>query len=162
MRIRRKYQIFRGTEILLWSVCISFITFCLLRVFTLWDNVPAIAAGVTGSISAFAGIRWQNLFGITDKDLATYLNRNYPILRESADLLLMKQEELTRLQELQRLRTISQFHEIYPSIKLPHRMGRAVVVFVFSVAAGIASTSFFRKSSKNRRRGKFVCKKEFH
>ncbi len=143
-RIRRKYQIFRVTEILLWSACISCLSFYLARLFTPGNIVPAISACLTGCATAFAGFRWLNLLGITDDDLARYLNRNYPSLRESADLLLRKQEELTPLQKLQRAKTILRFHEIYPSIKLPHRIGQALVVAVFSLVAGIASTSFLK------------------
>lgn len=100
-----------------------------------------------GCTSAFAGFRWLNLLGITDDDLARYLNRNYPNLQESADLLLRRQEGLTPLQELQRAKTISRFHEIYPTIRLPHRVGQALVVAVFSLVAGIASTSFLTRPS---------------
>ena len=75
-----------------------------------------------------------------------YLNRNYPALQESADLLIKNDEELSRLQLLQKDRTAQQFEAIYPTIKLPHQMGRAIGIFGLSVVLSSVLTAFSNPS----------------
>jgi hypothetical protein len=140
--MKRKYRLIRGTEILLWSVGIGVLSFYLLKILPIGIAVAATIAFVITSALAFLSILKTNIFGVREKDLAMYLNRHYPALQESADLLLKKDEELTRLQLLQKVRTSQQFDKIYPTIKLPHRIGRAIVVFALSVISSAALTAF--------------------
>ena len=98
------------------------------------------------SIAIFLGSHHVRLFSITEKDVAMYLNRNYPALRESVDLLIIDDEELSRLQLLQKNRTVQQFEAIYPTIKLPHQMGRAIIIFGFSVLLSVVLTAFLKTS----------------
>ena len=145
-RMKRKYQWTRGTEVLLWSVGIGLLTFYLCRVTPINEAAGTSIAMTFMSIAIFLGSHRVRLFSITEKDVAMYLNRNYPALRESADLLIKDDEELSRLQLLQKNRTVQQFEAIYPTIKLPHQMGRAIIIFGLSVVLSAVLTAFLKPS----------------
>ena len=146
-KMKRKYQRLRGAEILLWSVGIGVLSFYLCRVIAINSALAAGIALALVSIAVFVGSRKVHLFGISEIDLAMYLNRYYPVLQESADLLLKKDEELSRLQLLQKERTANRFEAIYPTIKLPHKIGRAIGMFGLSVLLSVVLTAFSNQSS---------------
>ena len=145
-RMKRKYQWTRGTEILLWSVGIGVFTFYLCRAISIGAAAGAGIALTLLSIAIFVGTRRVHLFSVKEKDLAMYLNRHYSALQESADLLIKNDEELSRLQLLQKDRTARQFEAIYPTIKLPHQMGRAILMFGLSVVLSAVLTAFLNPS----------------
>ena len=147
-RMKRKYQWTRGTEILLWSVGIGVFTFYLCRAVSISAAAGTGIALTLLSIVIFVGSRRVHLFSISEKDLAMYLNRHYPALQESADLLIKNDEELSRLQLLQKERTARQFEAIYPTIKLPQQMGRAILVFGLSVVFSALLTAFLKPSDR--------------
>ena len=142
-QIKRKYQWIRGTEIFLWSMAIAVLAFFLLALFSIPSFIPILAATVFFVTTAFIGSGYVKLFNTREKDLALYLNKHYPTLQESADLLLVNDQNLTALQQLQKRRVMQQFEKIYPGIKLPHHLGRATIIFVISIAlsAGLAAFS---------------------
>ncbi|MBS1682265.1 MAG: hypothetical protein JST48_11180 [Bacteroidetes bacterium] len=73
--------------------------------------------------------------------LAYFLNRTYPQLKDSADLLLAE-NELTRLQQLQLEKVSEQFSLLYPSVKLPHHIFRSFGLFVFCLLVYFISSTF--------------------
>src|SRR6186713_1701943 len=87
-RMKRKYQWIRGTEILLWAVAIAVFTFYCCRAISIAPGVGTGIALTLMSIAVFVGSGRVHLFSISENDLAIYLNRHYPTLKESADLLL--------------------------------------------------------------------------
>src|SRR5688572_2073996 len=145
-RMKQRYRWTRGTEILLWSVGIGVFTFYLCQAISISAPVGTGIALTLLSIIVFAGSRRVHLFSINEKDLAMYLNRHYPVLEESADLLIKNDEELSRLQLLQKARTARQFEAIYPTIKLPHQIGRAILIFSLSVILSAVLTAFLNPS----------------
>ncbi len=144
-RMKRKYQWIRGTEILLWSVAIALFTFYCCRAISIAPTVGTGIALTLMSIAIFVGSGRVHLFSISEKDLAMYLNRHYPALQESADLLIKNDEELPGLQLLQKEKTAQQFDAIYPTIKLPHHMGRAIGIFGLSVVLSAVLSAFSNK-----------------
>jgi hypothetical protein len=145
-RMKRKYQWIRGTEILLWAVAIALAAFYGCRAISLAPTVGTGIALIFLSIAIFVGSGSVRLFSISEKDLAMYLNRHYPALKESADLLIKSDEELPGLQLLQKRMTAQQFDAIYPTIKLPHHVGRAIGIFGLSIVLSAVLSAFSNKS----------------
>src|SRR5688572_12496560 len=115
-RMKRKYQWLRGTEVLLWSVAIGLLTFYLCKLLAFEPILAKGIALILISISVFIGSSLVRLFSISEKDLAMYLNRRYPNLQESVDLLVTKDEDLSGLELLQKERTAQRFETIYPTV----------------------------------------------
>lgn len=147
-QIKQKYRWLRGTEILLWSVSIGLISFYLLKIYSTSSLVPASIACVLASITAIVFARCIGFFSTKVNDIAQYLNQRYPSLQESVDLLLKNDDELTSLQQIQKRRAEKQFDAIYPTIKLPHHIGRAAGVFAFSIILSAVTTSFSIKRTE--------------
>lgn len=147
-QIKQKYRWLRGTEILLWSVAIGLISFYLLKIYSTTSLIPTSIACVLASITAIVLSRRIGIFSIKVKDIAQYLNQCYPTLQESLDLLLKNDDELTSLQQIQKRRAEKQFETIYPTIKLPHHIGRAAGVFAFSIIVSAVITSFSIKRTE--------------
>lgn len=144
--IRRKYQVVRGVEVMLWTMAIIILAFFSTKLVTNGNIISGFIAGGLGSIGAYFLSQRLHLFSLTENQLAFYLNRKYPRLQESADLLLKKGDELSTLQQLQRNETMLRLQEIYPTIKLPHQAGRALIALGLSVVASILLTSFLKPS----------------
>jgi hypothetical protein len=83
-----------------------------------------------------------HLFKTNAYRITVYLDQHFPILQNSSDLLLKENEELTGLQQLQKIRTTQAFEALYPSIRLPHRLVQACGILVVSILASFTLTSF--------------------
>lgn len=140
--VKQKYQWLRGTEVLLWSLAMSLLFFYVLRVFVPPGIISFTLAIMIGCLTALIGIRRLKIFRIQEKELSFYLNRNYPTLKDSADLLLSDDADLSPLQQIQKRNTNQRLGEIYPAIKTPHYIGRATAVLVCSVIVSVALTTF--------------------
>ena len=144
-RMKRKYQWIRAAEILLWAVAIALFTFYCCRAISITPTVGTAIALALMAITIFVGSGRVHLFSISEKDLAMYLNRHYPTLQESADLLIKNDEDLPGLQLLQKGIVTRQFEAIYPTIKLPHHIGRAIGIFGLSVGLSAVLSAFSNK-----------------
>lgn len=153
-KIKRKYLFVRGSEVMLWSLAAALLAFFIMT--TLSDFLlPGLVAAGLGLIVAYSASRRMRLFGLDEKRIALYLNRRYPRLQESADLLLKREEDLSLLQMLQRNQALQTMEEIYPTIKVPHHVGRASIALVISIAAGMLLTSFLKPLDGPKSMGEF-------
>ena len=141
-KIKRRYQFVRGGEIMLWSIAIALLVFFFASYISGNNLIAGLIAVTIGSLVGSTFCQRIHLLKLNEKQLAFYLNRTYPELQESADLLLIKEEELSLLQQLQRNVTIQCLEEIYPTIKLPHKIGRASTALAVSIVVCILLTSF--------------------
>jgi hypothetical protein len=87
-------------------------------------------------VTAVAGVVRVGIFDTNEQKIAVYLNRTYPNLEESADLLMQTHGTLSQLQLLQRKRIEEQIQQILPSIKLPHHLGKAFLAL--AISAGVS------------------------
>jgi hypothetical protein len=139
-RLRSRYLLIRGSEILLWSLAAGAFVFAILRIFFFSDLnvlIPLVATALTMIASIFA----LGLNRVKIDRIARYLNQKYPELEESADLLTKDPESLTSLQSLQRTKTARQLEQIYPNIRLPHNIGKAAFALSVAVLSVILLTS---------------------
>ncbi len=71
-----------------------------------------------------------------------YLNESYPQLKESADLLISDDDQLTTLQQLQKEKTFQGFNTLYPDIKLPNHIKQSFGILVVCAAAYFVLSAF--------------------
>ncbi len=141
-KIKRRYQFMRTAEIMLWAIATALIVFFFSRYILRTDLIAGLMAVIIGSIVGYVLCQRIHLLALNETQLAFYLNRRYPKLQDSADLLLKKQEDLSLLQQLQTPVTLQSLEEIYPTIKLPHEIGRALIALAVSIVVCILLTSF--------------------
>ena len=142
----RRYLALRTTEITLLGLSAGLITFTLVQFFTNHSWVPwTLAALVTISCVIIRCIQLR-LFDVDEDSVIRYVNRTYPQLQQSGDLLLEDNSRLTMLQQLQKLKSIEQFEQVYPVLKLPHNLKQAVIVIAVSIPLFIAGSLIYSYS----------------
>ncbi|NJM24261.1 MAG: hypothetical protein HC859_00690 [Bacteroidia bacterium] len=94
---------------------------------------------VFSSLSAVIGFTFLYLYSglrkSTSHHTVRYLHARFPELQYSADLLVEPAGNLTSLQTLQLEKVVAAFTGLLPRVRIPHRLGRASIVLVVSVAA---------------------------
>jgi hypothetical protein len=129
-RIRTRYLLLRWVETLLFGLAAAAMAQVVCVVFHLTVLIPIAVAAVT--------IFWRSyslgLSKVDDLKIALYLNRFYPELKESGDLLLRDPRSLSTLEQIQLGRIT------LPKVKLPHKLPFAIISFVVSVALAGAAT----------------------
>jgi len=144
-KTRRKYILIRVTELVLSAAAVAFLVLCILQITPssgLWNLFIAIGSGLIFFILRAIHLR---IFQLTNSGVASYLNRHYPALEESADLILKEDEELTSIQQLQKTRSVQHLESLYPSIKLPGQIGRTLLLFSISIV-GYMLVNYFAKT----------------
>ncbi len=144
-KLKRRYLLTRSPEVILAGLSGFAFAFA---ISTLADPdhvrvIPAIA----GLATSIAVILFLGLNRIKDTNIVRFLNRRYPELEESADLVLATPEVLTTLQRIQRNKVARRFSELYPTIRFPHHAGRAIAALMAALALAIAANSFSREDS---------------
>jgi hypothetical protein len=109
-------------------------------------NVPwtgSLILSVGGGILLFLYRCEQlKLFKLNEYKVTVYLNQHFSSLQNSSDLLLKDNDELTGLQQLQKIRTTQAFEELYPSIRLPNRLLQSIGILAISIVTSFTLTSF--------------------
>jgi hypothetical protein len=112
-------------------------------------SVPFTASWVISILAAATFFIYQtiktNIFGTTPEQLLGYINRQFPELQESSDLLLADDARLSSLQRLQKEKSSVALEIVYPRIKLPVNLITPLAVFVGSIVA--ASLLFYFSQS---------------
>lgn len=149
-RLKLRYQLLRGAEIVLWALTLGLIGFFFLKMLSVSLSICFIVSFVLIVISCVVGSKRLHIFSMQEQDLARYINQKYPAVENSADLLLCDDDTLSSLQRLQKIKTTDRLNSIYPEIRLPHHLGRAFGVFCVGliVAIGLSSFSDNRKNKQ--------------
>jgi hypothetical protein len=94
-----------------------------------------MGASLAGAVILFA---WQyfilGLGKVGDLTVSHFLNRKYPDLEESSDLLVLDEAKLTELELLQRQKTTMLLSELAPSIQFPQRLKLSLALLLLAVA----------------------------
>jgi hypothetical protein len=149
-RTRRKFTLVHVASLLVSSLAVTFLVLCILLITPakgFWFPVIAVGAGLIFFVLRAIQLK---LFKLTNAGVASYLNRHYPALEEAADLILKEDEELTSLQQLQKSRSVKQLSSIYPSIKVPVRIGRDLLLFSMSILCYVLINSFATTTSQHK------------
>ncbi len=138
----RKYKLMRMSEAFVLALALALIAFIVPYIFHV-SLAGSLALSITGGILLFLlHCEQLQLFKLNAYKVTVYLNQHFPSLQNSSDLLLKENEELTGLQQLQKIRTTQAFEALYPSIRLPHRLLQALGILAVSILASFTLTSF--------------------
>jgi hypothetical protein len=99
----------------------------------------AFLAGVVIFISRFFILR---LHQVDEVRMVSFLNRQFPDMEQSTDLLLRDPADLTLLQQIQKEKARLQFEKIYPTIVLPHHIGQSLLIFAGGSLAAFVLSAF--------------------
>ncbi len=149
-QLGRYYFLLRTAEFAVLSLGFAFVVYSLLD----WWQVETVFIKIL--ISMLSGVSLlillfynSQLHRLDNHSYTRFLNQAFPQLKESADLMLFDEHELTGLQQLQRIKTIEQFNLIYPSIRLPHHLVRSFIILVISCLVYFITSSFSESRKSN-------------
>lgn len=127
-RLNIRYTLVRSVEVCSIAIAAGLLIWAILGWVYVSEGLRwsvTIAAGIiTGLTLAY----FRNLFTTDTNFLIHYLNDQYPVLEDSADLLRTEDEELNLIQRIQQARVTERFDELYPEIKLPNKTGTTLIV----------------------------------
>lgn len=130
----RKFLLLRMTEVKLQALGIGLLAAALLRLFV-GDSLVVIAVG-TAVFLMVLGLRIRRTDALKWNSLrvALFLNRRFPELQDSADLL-VSDRPATTLEELQRSRVLQRLEAVKPRVRVPHRLGQGLLIFITGLVA---------------------------
>jgi hypothetical protein len=140
--LRARYLRFRLAEIVLWSVALGAVAYSLGYFFDSPALPRLISSFAVAGLTFATGFRLLGLQNLSEKRFIKYINTNYPELEESADLLFKEEFQMTTLQRLQKEKITAAFERIFPTIQLPQKLGRAVLVFFAATVISFGLISF--------------------
>jgi hypothetical protein len=117
---------------------IGFASTGLLTANRIFQFSSAILMAIISSVSMFVHYRLHRL---GNHFFTSYLNRKFPELQESADLMLFVEPELNSMQLIQRQNASRIFDRIFPRVRLPHRLFQSLMIFIGSITFYIVLTS---------------------
>ena len=140
--LKNRYVLLRLTEGVLIAIGVGLLVFGLLGFITVSFTIKISAALALATLMLTAKILQYNLHRFSKLSLLQFVNKQYPIVQESADLMLRNDDELTTLQQLQKQKMLLQFAQLYPTIKLPNRIIQALGIFIGCSLSYIALSGF--------------------
>lgn len=140
--LKRRYQLYRLAESALFAVAAGMLLAAILHFSS--DNLVLKTSLISASvlIAFVARVVFLKLFSLQDEQFTSYLNAQYPQLEHSADLLLQNQDALHGLAQLQSQKITGRFQQLFPEIKLPHRLPQSAGSVVLALLLYVALTSF--------------------
>ncbi|HZY80244.1 MAG TPA: hypothetical protein VFE50_12020 [Cyclobacteriaceae bacterium] len=133
-QIRTKYLRLRWTEVIFFALAAAAIAGAISVILKL----PAIAAATIAAASATVIAVWRyrslSLSNVDNLRISLYLNRFYPALKESSDLLLKNDDSLSTLERLQINRIDREIARLMPEIKLPHSLPQSFIALAVGAA----------------------------
>ena len=141
-KLQSQYRMLRIGEVTLWTFAATFLVYGILMVVPVSAALHITLALAAGMLTAAIRYRVLRLHKLGTAQIVAYINHQYPQLEESTDLLLQNEATLTILERIQQQRTLERFNAVYPAIKLPNKIGQAVVVFVSCLAVAVLFSAF--------------------
>jgi hypothetical protein len=129
IRLRKKYTVIRSAESALFGIAAGFVALSLGWILA---GRISIALGLSALVAIgviVARIRHLGLLKVDNERIAYFLNRKFAGLKDSSDLLILPDDELSELQEIQAQRTMHALSGL-PGIILPNRLAASVTTFV--------------------------------
>jgi hypothetical protein len=141
-KLKQRYLIYRLVETGLWSAGVACLVFSLSKE---WSDSFPLRLTVSVLCGVLIGTGWiirQRLFSRSVADFTRFLNQHYPSLQQSADLLVADSAQLSRLERLQQERTAMEFSQIYPQVRLPHKLLQSSMMLLASVGLSVLLSAF--------------------
>ncbi len=141
-QIKSKYIWLRWIEIVLLSLAALVLTGTL-------SYLATRSAITSGSVALFFFLvvgYWRyaalGLAGVDELRIAMYLNRFYPQLKDSSDILLKDSDQLTTLEQLQLTKIEHELNSVASKITLPHRTLQASIITLAAIALSALMMAF--------------------
>jgi hypothetical protein len=132
-QIRSKYLRIRWTEVIFFAMAAATIAGAI----SIVSGLPSVAiTGVslaTGVVVALWRYKTLDLSQVDDLRISLYLNRFYPQLKESSDLLIKEADSLSTLEKIQLNRIDNEIGKLIPQIKLPHYLPQSLLALVTGI-----------------------------
>lgn len=133
-KLALKIKATRTIEILSVSTGLSGLAFALVRLTTTLPYLPEATAIVVFAAVLIQRIIRTNTFSWDEMQVALFLSRNFPELKDSTDLLVAG-KTLTTLETIQRERVLSTIGAIVPKVKIPNRLMQGAMILIVGVVA---------------------------
>ncbi|HMJ70698.1 MAG TPA: DUF4175 family protein [Cyclobacteriaceae bacterium] len=131
--IRSKYLRIRWSEVVFFGLSAATIAGAIALISGLPTIVIIGVAFASGMVVAFWRYKTINLSEVDNLRISLYLNRFYPELKESSDLLLKTDDALSTLERIQLNRIDNKIGRLIPQIKLPHSLPQSLLALVAGV-----------------------------
>lgn len=140
--LKRRYRFYRLAESALFAVATGMLLATILHFSS--DNLTLKISLISASvlISFITRVLLLKLFSLKNEQFTSYLNTQYPQLEHSADLLLQNPDSLQGLAQLQAQKITERFQQLFPEIKLPHRLPQSAGSVAIALIFYLALTSF--------------------
>lgn len=132
--VSRKFFLLKMTEVKLQALGIALLVFALSRLL-IADSRVALAAGAVFffvvlvlRVNRTGALSWNAL------RVALFLNRHFPELKDSADLL-VSEKPVSTLEELQRAKVARELELIKSRVRVPHRIGQGLILLATGLLA---------------------------
>lgn len=129
-RLKQRYLLLRSVEICLIAVSVALIVFGVAGLFSIAAFYKIVIATLGAVVAIALMVFRYGLAQLGNKFFASYLNQRFAELNESADLLLISETELSTLQQIQKMKMLQRLDQIFPQVKLPHRIFQSIGVFI--------------------------------
>lgn len=136
-RIRNKYLLIRWVEVILFGLAGAAIAAAVTVIFLNLAVVASVAimAGIATSAFRYYSL---SLSKVDDLKVSLYLNRFYPELKESSDLLTKDSSTLTTLEQIQLNRIDSEINKL--QVTLPHQLPQSAIAVILAAALFFGAT----------------------
>src|SRR6478609_2965990 len=141
-KLKNRYLVLRLSEILLLAAATFLLTDALAGLWVSPSTQKILLSALAGLSVFTLRFRHYKLHRLDISFFIRYLNEKYPALKQSADLLIHEDVDLTNLERLQKGKTFQQFNSLYPNIKLPHHIRQSLGIFTVCVLAYFALSAF--------------------
>jgi hypothetical protein len=101
--------------------------------------IAIVAAVFLGAVTMVFRYRALGLSKVDDLSMSLYLNRFYPQLKDSSDLLVRDSNSLTTLEQIQLNRIDSEIERL--DVKLPHQLPQSAIAVVIAAGLFFAATT---------------------
>ncbi|MEJ7644449.1 MAG: hypothetical protein WKF87_07625 [Chryseolinea sp.] len=159
-RTTQKYLVLRLIAAVLWCLCVIVTCLAVGQLLSLPIKISWFTAlSLSAAFLVFQSIRTK-IFSITQGQMMSFINRQYPELEESTDLLLSEDHLLTSLQRLQKEKSSKRFELLYPTLRLPVRLVWPLAMLAATVVIAAILLYFFRTRTADISAFHVLAKKE--
>lgn len=148
-RLKLRYRVLRLVEILFVAGDVVLMTLAVSTLLVPVSNTAITVSLIAGIVVFVIRFRHYNLHHLGHSNLISYLNSNYPQLRESADLIMRDDSGLTNLARLQKQIIIREFNQLYPQIKVPQLVWQSFGIFAVCAASYFILSGFSSAQKKD-------------
>lgn len=137
-KIRQKWQRLKAIELLLWSVGVGILMTALFKLIVGSQVLLLAILGGLFTLAIFAAaIAHFGVRKIQLQDVAQFLNRNYPTLENSTELVLIPKQDLNLVARMQQRKVSHQLQQVANQVKVPHQVVKSLWALLLGSGLGL-------------------------